>query len=53
MTASIGVVVAATVGGPGLRAVRRTTSSLRLFQAAHAGQRPCHFGASAPHSEQM
>jgi hypothetical protein len=50
MTVSIGVVVAAAAVG--WRPVRRTTFSLRLFHAAHAGQRPCHFGASAPHSAQ-
>jgi hypothetical protein len=46
------VVVAATVSADGPRLVKRTTSSLRLFQASHEGHRPCHFGASAPQAEQ-
>ncbi len=51
ITASMGVVVAAAVSAAGPRLVKRTTSSLRLFQASHEGHRPCHFGASAPQAE--
>src|SRR6202049_5261775 len=52
ITASKGVLAAAaTPAVP--RAVNRTAASVRLFQASHAGQRPCHFGASEPQEEQM
>ena len=41
------VLVAGDFRGEGL-----TLSSTMLFQAPHEGQRPSHFGESAPHSVQ-
>lgn len=34
------------------RRARASSSSSRVLQAPHAGQRPCHFGCAAPHSRQ-
>ena len=42
----------AGAGAVDRRAGRVSRSSTRLFHWPQVGQRPCHFGATAPHSAQ-